>query len=179
MGAIAAELGRECEAVEIPSGDRLRLPAGLRVLVKRTTRLGANIMTEDGLLARIEPKDFDAIGLEQPGEAAGHEAPAGPVRDGRVEAELREVFDPEIPVNIVELGLVYGWTVEPSNGGSRVTIRMTLTAPGCGVGELLRREIEERIGALAGVAEVEVQWVFDPPWTPARMSEAARLMLGL
>ena len=98
---------------------------------------------------------------------------------GLVWEELRKVYDPEIPVNIVELGLVYGCEVRAGQGGHEVDIQMTLTAPGCAVGELIKQEIEDRVGSLPDVQAVKVEIVFDPPWTPERMSEAARLELGI
>jgi metal-sulfur cluster biosynthetic enzyme len=93
---------------------------------------------------------------------------------------LREVYDPEIPVSVVELGLIYGCRVtQLPGGGHRISVRMTMTAPGCGMSDLIKREIEQRLGQLPGVKEVIVEIVFDPPWEPSMMSETARLQLGL
>ncbi len=95
-------------------------------------------------------------------------------------SELRTIFDPEIPVNIADLGLIYGCEVAPlADGEYRVSIRMTLTAPGCSMADVLKSEVERKLRALSGVLEVGVEVVFDPPWTPGRMSEAAKLELGL
>ena len=95
-------------------------------------------------------------------------------------SELWTIFDPEIPVNIADLGLIYGCEVAPlADGEYRVSIRMTLTAPGCSMADVLKSEVERKLRALSGVLEVGVEVVFDPPWTPGRMSEAAKLELGL
>lgn len=93
--------------------------------------------------------------------------------------ELKTVFDPEIPVNIVDLGLVYSCAITPAEGGERVDIRMTLTAPGCPVSQQIKAEIEQKLSKIAGVVATSVEVVFDPPWNPSKMSEAAKLQLGL
>jgi metal-sulfur cluster biosynthetic enzyme len=109
--------------------------------------------------------------------------PPPPPREGLealVEQELRQCFDPEIPVNIVDLGLVYATRVEAlPEAGHRVEVLMTMTSPGCGMSEVLRNEVEARMRGLPGVREVEVEVTFDPPWTPELMSEDARLLLNL
>jgi len=106
--------------------------------------------------------------------------PASAQLEGLVWQELRECYDPEIPVNIVELGLVYAMRTEPlPSGGHRVEVLMTVTSPACGMSEILRTDADTRIRKLAGVAEVEVAITFDPPWSPELMSEDARMMLNL
>ena len=92
--------------------------------------------------------------------------------------QLRFVYDPEIPVNIVDLGLIYSCAITNREGGAHVDIKMSLTAPGCGMAEVLKREVEHRISSLSGVLGVKVEVVFDPPWNPGRMSDAAKLQLG-
>jgi probable FeS assembly SUF system protein SufT len=168
---------REASAVQVPYGTRVTLRAGTRVRV--TQRLGSSITveSESGFLLRLDAGAADALGL--PAATAG-DATGTDFSEARVWEVLRSCYDPEIPVDIVELGLVYGCAVtEVAPGKRRVRVTMTLTAPGCGMGDILKQEIEERVGALPTVVEVEVELVLDPPWDPGRMSEAARLSLGL
>ena len=114
-----------------------------------------------------------------PEEAKASE-PVGELTEDRVWQVLATVYDPEIPIDIVNLGLIYGVRIEPlERGGNRVVVRMTLTAPGCGIGELLVSDIRERVGALPDVDEVEVELTFDPPWNQSMMSEEARLQTGM
>jgi probable FeS assembly SUF system protein SufT len=131
-------------------------------------------------LFRIEGKDADALDKIV---AAGPRVPENPTDADLEKAvwdQLRTCYDPEIPADVVELGLVYGVDVTPHpEGGQRVTVRLTLTAPGCGMGGVLARDVESKIAALPGVREVIVELVFDPPWHQGLMSEAARLQLGL
>jgi metal-sulfur cluster biosynthetic enzyme len=103
----------------------------------------------------------------------------GPFDDQKIWTALKEVFDPEIPASIVELGLVYSVASEPVEGGHRVLVHMTLTAPGCGVGPVLVEDVKRQCLSVPGVVQADVELVFDPPWEPSRMSEAARLQLGM
>lgn len=191
------EVRRDCPVVLVPSGRRAVLAAGQRVVVVQ--RLGGSLTVEDGhgRLARVAGADADAIGVaplrgDDPG--AGDEVPdAGEVgspegegvarRAPDVEAvldRLRSVYDPEIPINVVDLGLIYGCEVHPtSSGGYRVALWMSMTAPGCGMGDVLRAEATQQVLSVPGVTDAEVELVFDPPWDLGRMSEAARLQLGL
>jgi metal-sulfur cluster biosynthetic enzyme len=105
--------------------------------------------------------------------------PAGELREEMIWAQLKTVRDPEIPVNIVDLGLVYSVATVPAEGGKHIDLRMTLTAPGCAMSDVIKREIETKLGKLPEVSGVHVEIVFDPPWTPAKMSEAAKLAMGL
>jgi probable FeS assembly SUF system protein SufT len=141
------------------------------------------VMTDMGGLARIDGKDADALGPEMVEEArrfAEVRAPAveGPLDEKRLWEALGTVYDPEIPASIVELGLVYAVVAEPVDGGHRVKVQMTLTAPGCGIGPVLIDDVRRTLLGTPGVKEAEVDLVFDPPWDPSRMSEAARLQLG-
>lgn len=106
-------------------------------------------------------------------------APAAELREEMIWAQLKTVRDPEIPVNIVDLGLIYGLSIEPAENGKRINLRMTLTAPGCSMSDVIKREIEYKLARLPEVREVRVEIVFDPPWSPAKMSEAAKLAMGL
>jgi probable FeS assembly SUF system protein SufT len=139
------------------------------------------LMTESGQMVRLAGKDADAIGREPP--PALH-AEAAPTTTEAVEklvwGQLATCFDPEIPVNIVELGLVYRCQVAPlPEGGYKVDVRFTLTAPGCGMGEVLKTDIRNKILSVPGVKEVAAEVVFDPPWSREKMSEGAKLQLGL
>jgi metal-sulfur cluster biosynthetic enzyme len=111
-------------------------------------------------------------------ESAQNASAAGAFREEAVWEQLRTVRDPEIPVNIVELGLIYSVQSAPGEGGGRVEVRMSLTAPGCGMSDVIKAEVERKIAALPGVSQVHVEVVFDPPWNPGMMSEGAKLALG-
>ena len=174
-------VSRDCEAVEIPAGKLVVLLQGTQVQLKQSLGGSYTVQTDQGYLARIEAKDADAIGQE----LVKHGAPQG---EGGVDEplekqvwdQLKTCYDPEIPVNIVDLGLVYMCELsELSDGGHKVDIRMTLTAPGCGMGGVLKNDVETKVQALPGVKEMDVQLVFDPPWDQRRMSEAAKLQLNL
>ena len=170
---------RDCEVVQIPSGNVARIPAGTSAVI--TQALGDSFTIEIptiGGLYRVAGADADAIGKERP-LPAGEVADAGPVSEARIWSALRNVYDPEIPVNIVELGLVYDLCIEPlPAGGSRVRVQMTLTAPGCGMGQIIASEVQRLIEEVPGVTETEVRVVFEPPWNQQMMSEAAKLQLG-
>ncbi len=177
-------LERECEATLIPSGDRIMIPAGTDLRVMQT--LGGNVTVQavsNGQLLRIDAKDAAVLGEEYAQEAA--KAPATPPMaegefdEARVWEQLRTVYDPEIPVNIVELGLVYQCKATPlPEGGHRVDIQMTVTAPGCGMGPVLQEDVRSKVSSLPGVKEAHVELVWDPPWDQSRMSDVARLELG-
>ena len=176
-------LTRDCPAVAIPGGHPLALHKGSRVRIRQTLGGRFVVATSLGMLVRIDGSDADALNLEVSAAdalpAPSRDTPSGPVEQ-RVWSELRTCFDPEIPVSIVELGLVYGLNVAPLEGGAYdLDIELTLTAPGCGMGEVLKREIEQKVIALPGVRCATVRLVFDPPWDRSRMTEAARLQLGL
>ena len=112
------------------------------------------------------------------GDAESQSTSAEDFREEAIWKELRTVYDPEIPVNIVDLGLIYSAQATPMENGRRVDVRMSLTAPGCSMSEILKNEVERKISQLPGVAEVHVEVVFDPPWNPGMMSEAAKFQLG-
>lgn len=175
------EVRRDILALEIPSGSPVPLPRGSRVAVRQALGGTFTLLTERGSLVRIGAEDADAIGREPPKATVSSAAP--PTREAverRVWEELRTCFDPEIPMNIVDLGLVYASEVEPRpQGGFAVRIAFTLTAPGCGMGEVLKGDIEARLGAIPGVDDVRADVVFDPVWTRDRMSEEARVALNL
>jgi probable FeS assembly SUF system protein SufT len=175
-------LSRDVEAVQIPSGAPLTLPKGTEVRITQSLGGSYTVLTPWGL-ARIDGKDADALGLTPQTSAPATEAPP-PASAEEVEKavweQLRTCYDPEIPVNIVDLGLVYSCAVQPlEQGGYRVEVRFTLTAPGCGMGDWLAQDIRNKIASVPGVREADVQVVFDPPWHHDMMSEAAKLELGI
>ncbi|MCS6862501.1 MAG: putative Fe-S cluster assembly protein SufT [Abditibacteriales bacterium] len=174
-------LTRDCEAIEIPSGHKTTLPAGTEVTITQSLGDSFTVVTERGYMARIDAEDADALGKEVPQVSAqGAAAQVNKPLEELVWEALRTCYDPEIPVNIVDLGLVYGCEVTPlPEGGHRVAVTMTLTAPGCGMGDVLKADAERKIARLPGVKEVHVELVIDPPWSPERMSEVAKLQLGL
>jgi probable FeS assembly SUF system protein SufT len=172
-------LSRDVVGTEIPAGTTTLLQQGSSVMVTQT--LGGNYTVIDarGFLVRIASKDADALGMEVAAPAPTTVA-GGDFDEKRVWDEMRSVYDPEIPVNIVDLGLVYRCDItEHAEGGKRIDVDMTMTAPGCGMGDILKLDVQNKLAALPGVREVEVKVVFEPPWEPSKMSEAARLELGM
>ena len=161
----------------VPDGTPVELPAG--TVAQVTQALGSNFtLLAGGQLVRLKGADADAIGRAVPTFPAVDD----PAQDlqARIRQVLKTCYDPEIPVDIVELGLVYGCEVTTMDeGGTRVDVQLTLTAPGCGMGEVLANEVADKLLALQGIDEVNVRLVLDPPWDRSRMSEAAQLALGL
>ena len=170
---------RDCAAVLVPQGDAVDLPAGTVGYITQALG-GSYTVFVEGNLFRIAGQDADAIGKE-PTEPL--DLPAG-ASDDDVEQlvwrQLRTCFDPEIPINIVDLGLVYEAVVSRREDGERsVAVRMTLTAPGCGMGDILVDDVRSKLELIPTVAEADVELVFDPPWTRNIMSQAARLETGM
>ena len=173
------ELEQDCEATLIPGGQKVTLRRGDRVVVTQALGGSVTVQTEQGYLARIGATDATALGL---GGTQDDEQPAdsGPFELEHVIDQLKTVFDPEIPVNVVDLGLVYACETRPlADGGHRVEIKMSMTAPGCGMGDVLKDDARARVQTVPGVSEVDIELVWDPPWDPSRMSDAARLQLGM
>ncbi len=177
----AITLERDCEAILIPQGTPITLREGSVVFV--TQALGTTCTVNvNGNLARVDSKNFDALGYEACEQEVTEPKISG---DGRVEEQqlwdqMSTCFDPEIPVNIVELGLIYDCKiVKLEEGGNRIDVTMTLTAPGCGMGDILVQDVKSKLEAVPNVTEVQVEMVFDPPWNQTMMSEAARLHLGM
>ena len=170
---------RPVQVERVPDGTPMELPAGTSAEI--TQALGSNFTLHvEGQLVRLAGRDADAIGKPVPVAIEAHADIALDDVKGLVWETLRTCYDPEIPVNIVELGLIYVCDVIPIDDEHvKVSIKMTLTAPGCGMGEAIANEVAEKVLALPRVAEVNVDMVFDPPWTRYHMSEAARLTLGL
>lgn len=175
------KLSRECEVIEIPSGVRRKLPAESEVRVLQFLGSSYTISSDYGMF-RIDVKDADAMGLTPPSASnapSGEGQPKQEFSEKLVWDQLKTVYDPEIPVNIADLGLIYACDISTIDSGEhRIDIKMSMTAPGCGMGNVLKSDVENKLTDLPTVKEVNVELVFDPPWGPARMSEAARLQLG-
>jgi probable FeS assembly SUF system protein SufT len=175
-------LKRDCEAVLIPAGTKITLQAGEPVSITQALG-GSYTVIIRGNMARIDARDADALGQAPSSEApAEKSAPTENVvvTEEKVMEQLRTCYDPEIPVNIVDLGLVYDLQIQPvPDGGSRVEIKMTLTAPGCGMGPVLQQDVETKVSSIPGVKEAAVFLVWDPPWSRDMLSETAKLELGL
>lgn len=176
-------LRRAVPATAIPSGEPVVLPEGAWVSIQQSLGGAFTAMTDRGGLVRIDGREADALGPEfveeaRKAEEARAAVASGPFDEKKVWDALGTVYDPEIPASIVELGLVYLVSSEPAEGGQRVVVRMTLTAPACGIGPILVDDVRRKVLEVPGVVDADVELVFDPPWDPSRMSEAAKLQLG-
>lgn len=170
------EVTRECEAALIPSGVKVTIQKGSLVMI--TQALGNSYTVYvNGNLARVAGKDGDALGMVILEDPDVNELP-GSVED-KVWELLKTCFDPEIPVNVVDLGLVYECKTVSNDKGQAVEIIMTLTAPGCGMGPVLVADIEQKIRTIREVINVKVDLVFEPPWNRNMMSDVAKLQLGM
>ena len=173
-------LTRECRATMIPAGDVLTLPKDTEVFIVQTLGGNITVRTDRGLF-RIAREDAAAIGgYTPPAESAASDRAPGEFSEQAVWDALKTCFDPEIPVNVVDLGLIYDCKAEKKDDGSvSVLIRMTLTAPGCGMGPTIAADARQKILAVEGVDEAEVELVWDPPWSQSMISEEGRMKLGL
>jgi probable FeS assembly SUF system protein SufT len=172
------ELKRVCDAIEIPSGVHRVLPALSRVRISQFLGSGYTVVSDMGCMFRIDAKDADALGLTPPA-AVEETTGRAEFSEQMVWDQLKTVYDPEIPVNIVDLGLIYSCEIRAlEQGGKKIDIKMSMTAPGCGMGNVLKADVESKLARLPEVKAVDVQVVFDPPWNPGLMSEAAKLQLG-
>jgi probable FeS assembly SUF system protein SufT len=174
------ELSRDVDGIQIPAGLKTTIPKGTRVIITQSLGGSYTIACDYGLF-RISEDNADALGLT-PRE--GDES-KDPDRDGRhvdekeIWNQLRTVYDPEIPVNIVDLGLVYDCSIFGGSDATRVEVKMTLTAPGCGMGPAIAQDAKSKILTIPGVDEAEVELVWDPPWNQTMISEAGKMKLGL
>lgn len=171
-------LSRDIIAMTVPGGNEVQLNEGGEVEIFQQLGNSITLLTQMGTLLRIDGSDADAVGLEAPvvPNASGDE----PFDPGHVIQALKNVYDPEIPVNIVDLGLVYRCDEVPLPGDKRrIEVDMTMTAPGCGMGDVLSEDAQRAVQAIPGVDEVEVTLVWQPPWDMSRMTEETRLELGL
>ena len=173
-------LSREVTVTQIPSGDKQVLPVGSRIQIHQTLGGSYTVQTDHGLF-RIDGKDGDALGEE----ASDHTIQAETLADGAPSPDalwdqLRKVYDPEIPVNIVDLGLIYDCHLSPLGDNSyKADVKMTLTAPGCGMGPVLAQDVQNKLISLEGIEDVNVELVWEPQWNQNMMTEAAKLQLGL
>lgn len=174
-------LTRDCEAIQIPSGEKLTLKAGTQGVITQSLGGSYTVATPIGL-SRITGDNADALGLTVP------EAPAkavsgdhtGELDEKAVWEQLKTCYDPEIPVNIVDLGLVYDCSITPlPDSGAKVNVKMTLTAPGCGMGPAICAEAKSKILTIPGVADADVDLVWDPAWNQGMISEVGKMQLGL
>src|SRR4051812_35732937 len=172
---------RDVEAIRIPSGETFTLTKGASVVITQALGSSFTIWTPEGL-ARIADENADALGLE-PTIKKTEDTPSGPavkVDEKAVWDQLRTCYDPEIPVNIVDLGLVYDCAIEqPEGAAATVQVKMTLTAPGCGMGPTIAAEARQKVMSVDGVGDAAVDLVWDPPWNQAMISEAGKMKLGL
>jgi probable FeS assembly SUF system protein SufT len=173
-------LARDVEAAVIPIGTKVTLQKGEQAYVTQSLG-GSYTVVVNGNMFRIEGKDADALGMEAAAKPASTGAPvAQESLEKEIWTQLRSCYDPEIPVNIVDLGLIYDCHLSPLAPSSyKVDVKMTLTAPGCGMGPMLAQDVQNKLLGLEGVDDVAVELVWDPPWNQAMMTEAAKLQLGL
>ena len=173
-------LTRDVEAAVIPIGSRVTLQQGEQAYITQSLG-GSYTVIVNGNMFRIEGEDADALGLQPTAKPVSTGAPVTQeTLEKEIWNQMRSCYDPEIPVNIVDLGLIYDCHLEPLSPSSyRVDVKMTLTAPGCGMGPMLAQDVQNRLLSLEGVDDVAVELVWDPPWNQAMMTEAAKLQLGL
>ena len=173
---------RNADGIMIPSGERVLIPNGSHATITQSLGGSYTLITERGLMVRVSGREVEAIGKtpqDVPEMKAGEEVTPEKLEQ-LVWDQLKTCYDPEIPVNIVDLGLVYLCEVQPADdGGQNVKIKMTLTAPGCGMGPVLAHDVKGKIEALPGVKSADIEVVFDPVWDRSMMSDAAKLQLGM
>jgi len=171
-------LRRDCGAIMIPSGEAVALSAGSSVWLTQAAGSGYTVMTDHGYSVRIDGCDADALGLPTIDDAKP--ATAGGSVEDQVWHQLRSCFDPEIPVNIVELGLVYDCRVDAlPGGGHKAVVHFTLTAQGCGMGQFIKEDIRKKLLALPEIHQAEVELVWDPPWSQSMIAVSAKQQLGI
>jgi len=169
-------LNRDCKAIGIPSGNDVTLYEGTEVRITQALGGMFTVVTQQGVMASIQGKDADALGLEIPPEAAvqPNESDKETV-EKLVWEKLKSCYDPEIPHNVVDLGLIYECDIaETEKETYSVKIKMTLTAPGCGMGEWMKRDAETKIRSISGIHDCHIDIVFDPPWSPEKMNPVLR-----
>src|SRR5277367_1366743 len=177
-------LTRDVEAIQIPSGLTKKLPQGTPVIITQSLGGTYTVVVEHSAgLFRILTEDADALGKVQmpPDAVNGASAPSvGPLNEDDVWAQLKTCYDPEIPVNIVDLGLIYSMEIKPQEGGGNmVEVKMTLTAPGCGMGPSIASDAQRKILSVPGVTDAQVDVVWDPPWSAERISQEGKQKLGM
>ena len=172
-------LTRDCDATLIPYGNALTLKKGDEVRITQALGGSYTVMAK-GSLFRIEGKDADALGKDVKEDAPEKRKITGTASESAVWEVLKSCYDPEIPINMVDLGLIYSCKLtDAEKGGTDVEIKMTLTAPGCGMGPMMVDEMKAKVLGVTGVGDVNIELVWEPPWTQDMISEAARLELGM
>jgi len=172
----AIRLIRDVDAFMVPSGDEVKLLAGN--LVHITQALGGNYtILINGNMVQITSENADALGFDVPEEQNPEEGKGN--LEQQIWDQLKTCYDPEIPVNIVELGLIYDLRIDESENSKKVNIKMTLTAPGCGMGPVIADVVERKVNGIENISEVNVELIWEPMWTRDMMSEAAQLELGM
>ncbi len=174
-------LSRDVEAAIVPVGTKVTLQKGEQAYITQSLG-GSYTVVVNGNMFRIDGKDADALGIQA--EAKPTATPGAPVTQEQLEKQiwdaLKTCYDPEIPVNIVDLGLIYDCHLTPLGGGTfKADVKMTLTAPGCGMGPMLAQDVQSKLLGLEPVDEANVELVWDPPWNQGMMTESAKLQLGL
>ncbi|NLT72390.1 MAG: putative Fe-S cluster assembly protein SufT [Verrucomicrobiaceae bacterium] len=175
-------LSRDVEAIQIPSGDKIELPLGTKVMITQALGGTYTVATNFGL-ARIKSENADALGIDLEAEknkqSAASEAIASGDVEGAIWEQLKLVYDPEIPVNIVDLGLVYDCQIKKEEGQTNVEVKMTLTAPGCGMGPTIAADAQSKILMLDGIHNARVDIVWDPVWNQDMITEEGKMKLGM
>jgi probable FeS assembly SUF system protein SufT len=177
-------LTRDIEAIQIPSGLTKKLPQGTPVIITQSLGGTYTVVVEHSAgLFRVLASDADALGKVQQPPAAANGASAasdGPLKEDDIWTQLKTCYDPEIPVNIVDLGLIYSMEIKPQeDGGNLVEVKMTLTAPGCGMGPSIASDAQRKILTVPGVTDAQVDVVWDPPWSAERISQDGKAKLGM
>ena len=178
------ELTREVDAIQIPSGDMVKLPQGLKVIITQSLGGTYTVATDFGL-ARINAKDADALGIDPEAEKkAEADSSSNVPADAddltmQVWGQLKNVYDPEIPVNIVDLGLVYDCQVIDEEGKKKAVVKMTLTAPGCGMGPTIAADAQSRIMTIEDMDDAAVELVWEPAWNQGMISVEGKMKLGM
>ena len=177
------ELTREVDAIQIPSGDMVKLPQGLKVIITQSLGGTYTVATDFGL-ARINSKDADALGIDPEAEKKAEADSSSNVPTDaddltmEVWGQLKNVYDPEIPVNIVDLGLVYDCQIVEEDGKKKALVKMTLTAPGCGMGPTIAADAQSRIMTIEDMDDAAVELVWDPAWNQGMISVEGKMKLG-
>ena len=181
MGSDAITLLRDAEVVAVPAGNTITLNKGTEVAITQALGGSYTLMVPTyGGLFRLLDKDADAIGKEPRAQSQTSAVPLeGEELEKEVWQRLKTCYDPEIPVNIVDLGLIYTMEISPLEQGKRVDVKMTLTAQGCGMGGSIAADAQNKILGIPGVTEADVQVVWDPPWSPEKISAEGRTLLGI
>lgn len=177
-------LSRDIEAIQIPSGLTKKLLQGTPVIITQSLGGTYTVVVEHSAgLFRVLASDADALGKTPEAPAAQNGASAasdGPLKEDDIWTQLKTCYDPEIPVNIVDLGLIYSMEIKPQEGGGNmVEVKMTLTAPGCGMGPSIASDAQRKILTVPGVTDAQVDVVWDPPWSADRISPEGKSKLGM